>query len=561
MRRAAPVRRRPVLMFRPFRVPLLPVLPLALGALLLCGAAPCPDAAPDERPPSRSDDADYGYAPRDLWQACGTVWEAASVQPGAAVWQPLPSPGLPGDAFGAHTLFAGGSTRVVSGYAGPALDVSLTSGGQPRDATLDILADGTLDTTILRTRDPGTYATVTRVHDQSGHGNDLLATPGKPAVHIGEIAVNGAEALSWGEANGPGGFVLPPGLAVDGASVFFGTTGAFASSNSGFAAYPMPLLLGHDGPEHEIKLSFGGYQLDGFVHIGDSGSLDQHLDLVVTNAPAPFSLWAHDGVYDVRSGNDRATGRARIAPSQLAGGAIGFNTDGGPWFSQGPNTGLWTGMVLADHVTDAAMVTRFHAAAMAQGRDIPQSRPVVVTIGDSRTEGYLIADGQNWPRLMQRQGHYQGFNLAVSGATTRHMVGMLPAAAHVAARAGDRVAVVFGGYNDHLPSNGIGYDETIANLGRIVHALQGMGYRVVLVQEASTDPILRGRVRDALAAGDIRPDQTVDPFAPGMALSNPSDARYWNTDYTHPNLAGQAELASSLWPAVGGLLKQGASVP
>ncbi|MBX0345076.1 SGNH/GDSL hydrolase family protein [Acetobacter sp. TBRC 12305] len=531
------------------------VLPAAHGIMPMARAATCAQASP----PGPTDDAGQGYKADDLWQACGTVWRAISVRAGAAVWQNVPEPGLPADAFGQHTLFAGGTVRMVSGYTGPALDVSLTSQGVPSTQTLNITASGQLDTTPLRQRDPGTYALVTRVYDQSGHGNHLLATPGKAVVHVGEVRVGDAEALSWGEANGPGGFVLPPTLNVDARSFFFGTTGAYASSNSGYAAYPVPLLLGQGGAGHEAKVYFGGYELDGFVHVADSASLDQRLDLVVTNSPASFSLWAHDGTYHVQSGNAQALGRSRITPPTLAGGYIGFNADGGPWFSQGRNTGLWTGLVLADHVSDPEAVVRFRAAAAAQGQYAPQLRTALVALGDSRTEGYLVADGQNWPRLAQANGQYQSYNLAVSGATTRHMLGMLPAAATIARHAGPRVAVVFGGYNDHLGPNGIGYDETLANLRHIVQGLHDLKYRVVLVAEAPTDPVLRGKVLAALATGDLHPDTVVDPFAAGLPLSNLGNTLYWNSDVTHPTVAGQAELARLLWPAIGAALAPGAA--
>lgn len=500
------------------------------------------------RPPAQTDDATKGYAVNDLWQACGQVWRAASVKAGAADWQAVQASGLPADSFGAHTVFAGGTTRMVSGYTGHALDVALTVRGQPISQTLDITVDGQLDTAPLGARDQGTFAVVTRVYDQSGHGNDLQAVPGKAVVHIGETQVNGLPALSWGEENGPGGFVLPAHTHVDSGSFFFGTTGAYASSNSGYAAYPVPLMLGQGG--HEFKVYFGGYQLDGFVHVSDSANPDQRLNLVVTNASATFSVWAQAATYHVQSGNMRAAGRGRIDVPALQGGYIGFNADGGAWFSQGRNSGIWTGLVLADHVNNAAAVEQFRVASVRQGRQVPQIRNALVVLGDSRSEGFRVADGQNWPRLAQAYGQYQSYNLAVSGATTRHLVGMLPAAAQVAARSGNRVAVVFGGYNDHLDQNHIGYDETLANLHKIIQNLQAMKYYVVLVAEAPTDSVLRGKIMSALASGALPADATVDPFAPGHVLSNPANNQYWDKDFTHFTAQGQAELARQIWSSI-----------
>lgn len=508
----------------------------------------CAATAGVARAPVATDDATQGYAVKDLWQACGHVWRAASVRPRAARWEPVFSSGLPADAFGQHTLFAGGTVRMVSGYTGHALGVTLTMQGQPQNITLDITADGRLDDVPLNQRDRGTYAVVTRVYDQSGQGHDLLAVPGKAVVHVGEAEVNGMPALSWGEQNGPGGFMLPPDLHVDSESFFFGTTGVYASSNSGYAAYPVPLLLGEAG--RAFKVYFGGYELDGFVHLADSTNPDQRTSLVITNAPATFSVWAHGATYHLQSGNMPAVGHGRMNVPSLKGGYIGFNADGGEWFSQGRNTGIWTGLVLADHVNDSNAVEQFRVAAVLQGQQMPQVRPALVVLGDSRSEGFRVADGRNWPRLAQAYGQYQSYNLAVSGATTRHLLGMLPAAAQVAAHSGNHVAVVFGGYNDHLSQNHIGYDETLINLGKVIQSLQALRYYVVLVAEAPTDPVLRSKVMSAQAAGTLRPDTIVDPFASGSVLSNPGNTQYWDKDFTHFTAEGQAELASLIWASI-----------
>lgn len=521
--------------------------------LFLCGSAlspaygqTCSVAGGSLRAPTPADDAAQGYAVNDLWQACGHVWRALSVKTHAAVWRMVPLSGLPADPFGQHALFAGGTVRLVSGYTGHALDVTLTVQGQAVTQTLDITAGGALDTTPLHARDAGTYAVVTRVYDQSGRGHNLEAVPGKAVVHIGEVEVNGQPALSWGEQNGPGGFTLPAGLSVDASSFFFGTIGAYASSNSGYAAYPVPLLLGQEG--HEFKVYFGGYELDGFVHVADAASQDQRLNLVVTNSPATFSVWAHDAAYHVQSGNMQATGRGKMTVPTLKGGYIGFNADGGEWFSQGRNTGIWTGLILADHVNDAGAVEQFRAEAALQGRQTPQERNALVVLGDSRSEGFRVADGRNWPQQAQAYGHYQSYNLAVSGATTRHLLGMLPAAAQVAAHSGSRVAVVFGGFNDHL--NHIGYDETLANLNKIIQGLQALQYYVVLVAEAPTDPTLRNRLISAQASGVLHPDAMVDPFTPGTVLSDPGNTQYWDKDYTHFTAQGEAELAKQIWASM-----------
>lgn len=545
---------------------------LAVGnGVPLAMAAQCPPAGHDgetcvpardgaseglNRPPGHNDDARHGYAAGDLWQAGGHAWRAVSVAPGAARWEGVQT-AYPADSFGRHAIFAGGPTRMVSGYSGPAVDIETVVRGQQVTATLVIRPDGTLDTDTLHralsARDGGTFATVTRVYDQSGHGNHITATPGRHVVHIGAVQVAGQETLSWGENNGPGGFVLPQGVKVAGNGFFFGTTGTYASSNSGYAAFPVPVMLGGSG--HEFKVFTGSYTLDGFVHVADPRSPDQRTDLVMTNSPAAFGVNAAPTGYTLESGNARVQHPGMLTNDALTGGYIGYNADGGEWFVQGRNTGQWTGIVIADHTAAPGEVANFQASAAVLGNYMPQLRNVVVAIGDSRTEGFRLSDGTNWPYLMQRFARYQSYNFAVSGATSKQMLGMVPAAESVAAGPGRRVAVVFGGYNDHLPFNHIATDDTVRNLSQIVSRLKKAGYRVAILDEATTQGAPRQAVHAAIQNGTIAADIEIDPFAPGEKLTNVLDQTTWDADTTHPAQAGHQILADMIWSRIQGLLR------
>lgn len=83
---------------------------LLLGAMIphVAYGQTCAATAGVARAPVATDDATQGYAVKDLWQACGHVWRAASVRPHAARWEPVFSSGLPADAFGQHTLLREG---------------------------------------------------------------------------------------------------------------------------------------------------------------------------------------------------------------------------------------------------------------------------------------------------------------------------------------------------------------------------------------------------------------------------------------------------------------------
>ncbi|KPH87039.1 hypothetical protein GLUCOINTEAF2_0202399 [Komagataeibacter intermedius AF2] len=161
-----------------------------------------------------------------------------------------------------------------------------------------------------------------------------------------------------------------------------------------------------------------------------------------------------------------------------------------------------------------------------------------------------MPDGRNWPYLMQRFARYRSYNLAVSGAATRHMLGMLPAAEAVSRGAGRRLAVVFGGYNDHLPGNHIPTDETVRNLVTITSRLKQAGYTVALIEEAQTTGSPRAAIHDAIARGVLAPDITLDPFAPGLPLANVLDTTNWNPDTTHPNQTGHQIMAAFVWAKI-----------
>ncbi|WEQ52443.1 hypothetical protein LV478_02420 [Komagataeibacter oboediens] len=329
----------------------------------------------------------------------GQAWRAVSVADGAARWARVPAR-LPGDAFGGHTVFAGGPVRLVSGYVGPALDIGTTVAGRTVTTTLAIGGDGRLDTAALRralsARDRGSFATVLRVYDQSGHGNHITATPGRHVVHIGEIRIAGHETLSWGEDNGPGGFVLPDGVKVASDGFFFGTTGTYASANSGNAAVPVPVLLGQAGSGREFKAFMGSYSLDGFVHVADQRSPDQRTGLVVTSSPAAFGVAAGPGGYVLQSGNARATLPGTLPGGTLAGGYIGYNADGGPWFAQGRNTGQWTGIVIAGHAP-----TPRRGAGLRRGRGGGGRRHAAAArcAGHHRRQPHGRLRGAGWPQL------------------------------------------------------------------------------------------------------------------------------------------------------------------
>ncbi|GAA4486353.1 SGNH/GDSL hydrolase family protein [Gluconacetobacter asukensis] len=510
---------------------------------------------PVGRPPYAHDDSRAGYAVGDLWQAGGQVWHAVSVQPDAARWDPVPVV-RPGDPFGIHTVFAGGTMRMIANYTGPALDIAMTVSGRVLQRTIAIRPDGHFDAPALEvalaTRDNGTAVLVTRIYDQSGHHHDLTAIPGHAAAHIGAVRIAGHDVISWGERNGPGGFSIPADMALPRDGFFFGTTGMVASSNSASGAYPVLATFGQGG--QAVRIFTGSYTLDGFVHLGDANNPDQRSGFVLPSSPVAFGIGSGPNGYRLVSSRAIVAHPSVIRSGTLSGGFIGYGGEADAWVAQGRGTALYTGIVIADAAPSDDMLLAFQASAAADNHDLPQQRTVFVAIGDSRTEGYQLADGGNWPVLMQRMARYHSYNFAVSGATTRQMLAALPAAGAAASGAARRVAVVFGGFNDHLEQSNIPADETVAKLATIVKTLKGFGFTVALMAEANTSGPRRVAIADALRRGRIAADLVIDPFAAGQKLFNVEDRRYWQADDTHPTDAGAAMLADVVWAHVRPLL-------
>ncbi|MFS3134705.1 SGNH/GDSL hydrolase family protein [Gluconacetobacter sacchari] len=516
-----------------------------------CVVAAAPDmvcvasaADPLARVPGMSDDSRAGYAPGDLWQAGGRAWRALSVQPGAARWAPVPV-ARPGDVFGRHAVFAGGTMRMIGGYAGPALDVAATIAGRVRQRTIAIRPDGRFDAPALEdalaARDAGTALVVTRIYDQTGHHHDLTALPGHAVAHIGAVRIAGQDVISWGEENGPGGFVIPADVALPRDGFFFGATGMVASSNSATGAAPVLATLGQGAGA--FRVFTGSYTLDGFVHLGDANGPDQRSGFVLPSSPAAFGIGGRPDGYRLVSSDAIVAHRSVIGPGTMAGGIIGYS-------GQARGTALWTGIVMADAAPSDEMLRAFQASAAAASRDLPQQRSVFVAIGDSRTEGYLLADGGNWPLRMQRAARFRSYNFAVSGETTRQMRAALPAVGSAAWGATRRVAAVFGGFNDHLEPDALSVGETVANLATIVKTLKTYGFTVALIAETNTGGSRRDAIADAAGRGTIPADIVIDPFAAGQPLFNVGDRRYWLADYTHPTAAGASVLADAVWSRV-----------
>lgn len=183
------------------------------------------------------------------------------------------------------------------------------------------------------------------------------------------------------------------------------------------------------------------------------------------------------------------------------------------------------------------------------------ARPKIVALGDSLTAGLGLLEQQAYPALVQRKLDAEGYdfemvNAGVSGDTTAGGLRRLDWALE-----GDvRVLIVALGANDGL--RGLSVGEMKKNLGTIVGRAQDKGIVVILAgMEAPPNygPEYTAGFRQAYQ--DVAREQRV-LFLPFLLAKVAGLSDLNQGDGIHPNAAGAAIMADSLWGVLRPVLDQ-----
>ena len=180
--------------------------------------------------------------------------------------------------------------------------------------------------------------------------------------------------------------------------------------------------------------------------------------------------------------------------------------------------------------------------------------PVVVAFGDSITEGYGVARGEDYPAQLERALRARGrrvtmINAGVSGDTTNNA---LDRVGSVIASKPSLVIVEFGG-NDGL--RGLPPSATRKNLSEIIVRLQQAGARVALVGMTLPKNYGSGYLakfeqlyKDLAAQHKI----TLIPVGPAEVLGSAGGSKQglMQTDGIHPTGAGYAKFVAYLRPFI-----------
>ncbi|MFB3830143.1 MAG: arylesterase [Bryobacteraceae bacterium] len=184
------------------------------------------------------------------------------------------------------------------------------------------------------------------------------------------------------------------------------------------------------------------------------------------------------------------------------------------------------------------------------------ARPVIAAFGDSLTEGFGADPASTYPEALQRlldgAGYrYRVVNLGVSGETSSD--GLARVGTVLAEK--PTIVILEFGANDGL--RGVPVRILRANLERMIAALQDGGAAVVLAGMTLPPNYGREYIREFEAVFREVADRRRVAFIPFLLEGVAPDPRYMLRDGLHPNGAGYAIIARTVFQAIRPLLKPG----
>ncbi len=194
----------------------------------------------------------------------------------------------------------------------------------------------------------------------------------------------------------------------------------------------------------------------------------------------------------------------------------------------------------------AASTTPVHATPVTDA-------PVILTLGDSLTAGFGLAQSQAWPTLLQARLKAEGLphrvvNAGVSGDTS---AGGLARLDWQLSQKPAIVVLELGG-NDGL--RGMPVAHTRDNLAKIVQRCQAAGAQVLLAGmqiPPNMGPDYTSAFREMFPA--LAREYGV-PLIPFLLVGVAGDAALNQADGIHPTAAGQVIVAETVWNSLRPLL-------
>ncbi|GBR70014.1 SGNH/GDSL hydrolase family protein [Gluconobacter kanchanaburiensis] len=516
-----------------------------------------------QRPPGCRDDAAALYAAADVWQHDGESQTCLYPNANSAIWQAEGSvPQRPGDQFSASLAAAYGTTRQVSAYTGPLMDVIAVRGSGPVVVSIGQDDAGFLSRSDLMTARAGvatgTPLYVVKLYDQSSNGHHIMASgfDGTAASvevanlpHIGERHHGRLDLVSWAaEPAAAQPLAIPASLTLSAGSASALLYGAVSSCNCPlYTTYSLlglgstdgqALTLGVGGGAESGRLAFSDYKPT--TVLADSGrTLNVRHGLIGVSLGGGDSVTLHvPTIYPAGQDISLSSG---FSARQFVGGVLGGAPAGSGYSSALQVSGL---VLLNAAVTDADIKAATVSAARLYDWT-PQIRDRLDCFGSSTTQGYLNKDGWCWPQML---GDYldQPFEVrSVSVAGSKASDFLEYTIANMLADAADpaqprrKHAITWYGNND--VNGGQSIATVVANNATIHQKLRAAGYeKLFILGQYNTG--LNAAIRQAVADGTIDADAFIDPWS-SLPMSNHADTALYH-DGTHPTAAADRLAAS-----------------
>lgn len=515
----------------------------------------------DYRSPTVNDDVNAGYLADDFWynRLTGTYWICLSNNAGAAVWQRYTVTGTPAEAVGGLACCYG-VIRLRAAYTGAAFDIVRASDGATK--TIGFLSSGVADWASVDGFIAGTTGRMSQWYDQSGNGVHLTQGTDANRPYITRNTVAGLRSISFAGDAGTATFVSHSTLpATDRGSVsaFFvgrqhvqsapSTFFEIGSSNGGNAA-----LYSEVWPSS--TMSFSGA---GLTDRNGNAVQPQHFNTYSDSTPQVCGFTTgtnnlrfqtgHRGYQLSPIGVGAASGMI-VGNTQLAGGFQGIFDVLGVFVY---NTSLY----------DSGGLLAFMGTANRTFGIAPQTRDVLVHVGDSITQGFPTVNAGYTVQIQDLLTHnWRTINLGVSARTAAEFQGVAAASAAQAKGPKLNVATVFAGTND-LENNATA-SQTTSNITSLCQSWRTAGFKVIVVTMLPR----AGAIGNYTAASFETARQSINTsvrsnwssFADGIAdigahpvmgvTAALSDTSLFDNTQVHPTAKGHAYIAAIVAAAV-----------
>lgn len=518
-----------------------------------------------KRAPTPQDDISALYAKGDIWQVDGEVHSCLYSDASHAIWQAdLDFPQYPGDQFASSLAAAYGTTRQVSGYLGPLLDVLAVRATGKVIVSIGQDATGYLsqsDLAAARTDiSTGTSLYVVKLYDQSGNGHHIVAPDYDDMTksvnlstlpRICERRHGKLDLVSWAtEPTAPQPLKLPATLSLSASSASVLLYGAVSSCNC--PLYTNYSLFGLGSKTGEaLTLEIGGGEETGRLAFSDFNprtilaksnrtlNVDQGLIGMTMEENDRLALY----IPTIYSDAQRIQMASGFSKRQFIGGSLGGSLSG-----DGYSAALQcSGIILLNTTASEEDIKTAYINACRLYNWTPQIRKRLDCFGSSTTQGFLNKDGWCWPQMLNDylDTPYEIRSISVAGSKAsdflQYTIANMIADAIDNSQLRRRSAVTWYGNND--VNSGQSISTIVANNAFIHQRLRRAGYEKLFIL-GQYNAELNAAISRAVTDKVIDADAFIDPWSiPPM--NNHGNTKLYH-DRIHPTKTADHLIAETI---------------